>query len=54
MGDRLPELSARLDDLGGLPVQQHPEVLESVHRELVGELDQLAATGSANGARRSP
>jgi hypothetical protein len=53
MGDRLPELSTRLERLADAPVDEHPQVLEAVHRELVGELDQLAATSPGNGTRRT-
>lgn len=41
-GDRLAELAGRLAALDAEPVAEHPQVLEEVHRGLVGELDALA------------
>lgn len=46
--DRLPALAARLSELDGHPVDTHPDVLEDLHRELVGELDGLARWASSN------
>ncbi|MDQ3708609.1 MAG: hypothetical protein M3387_04745 [Actinomycetota bacterium] len=42
--DRLDELSAALAGLDAQPVEEHPPVLDAVHRALVDELDALAAT----------
>jgi hypothetical protein len=39
---RVDEALARLDELAGLPVTEHPAVFEQVHRrlrEVLGELD---------------
>lgn len=43
-GRHLEDLRARLDRLADAPVVGHPEVLDDVHRLLVGELDRLART----------
>lgn len=51
-GDRLPELAARVAGLSGAPVGEHPDVLEAVHRGLVGELDALAAASGGDRQRR--
>lgn len=43
-GEDLQDLRARLDRLTDVSVDGHPEVLDSVHRSLVGELERLART----------
>ena len=40
--DRLPGLAEQLAELDGHPVAEHPDVLESVHKVLVAELESLA------------
>ena len=55
----MDEALARLDELAGLPVTEHPAVFEQVHRrlrEVLGELDtgpagQTGAAGPAAGPR---
>lgn len=37
----LPELQRRLAELDERPVNEHPDVLESVHGQLSGDLDRL-------------
>jgi hypothetical protein len=51
--DLLADLAARLDQLADLPVGDHPQALDEVHRTLVSELDGLAGAGAADG-RGSP
>jgi hypothetical protein len=41
MSDRLADLAARLAELDEQPVRSHPDVLDELHRALVGELDAL-------------
>lgn len=40
--DPVPELAGRVRALDQLPLAQHPDVLEEVHRAIVAELDGLA------------
>lgn len=42
MDEQLTTLTERLAALADRPVTEHPAVLESVHAELVAELDRLA------------
>jgi len=55
-GDRLDELSAALTGLAAQPVDEHPPVLDAVHRGLVNELDALALSVAAErqGEGRAP
>ena len=46
---RVDEALAKLDELAGLPVTEHPAVFEQVHRrlrEVLGELDSGAPGGA--------
>lgn len=52
MTDRLPELTARLRELDDIPVADHPDVLEDLHRSLVAELDALAGSAGSTASRR--
>lgn len=52
MADPLPELRSRLAALDHAPVATHADVLEEVHRALVGQLDALAS-GAARAAAGS-
>ncbi len=38
---RVDEALSRLDELGGLPVSEHPAVFEQVHRRLAEALGEL-------------
>jgi len=40
----LKELSAQLATLDSQPVEAHPQVLEQLHRAIVKELEELAAS----------
>jgi len=43
--DRQAELEAQLASLAERPLQEHPDVLDELHRAVVAELDELAASG---------
>ena len=42
MSDHVEQLAQRLQALDGEPLGRHPDVLDEVHRGLVGELERLA------------
>jgi hypothetical protein len=55
--NRVDEALARLDELAGLPVTEHPAVFERVHRrlrEVLGELDSGAPGGAGPPGRPGP
>lgn len=45
--DLLEELAAKVAELDKAPVSTHPEVLDRLHRALVGELESLTTRGTA-------
>jgi hypothetical protein len=54
---RVDEALARLSDLDGLPVDEHPAVFEHVHRGLtaaLGALDSGAESASGSSGTRGP
>lgn len=50
----LPELAVRLETLGTLPVAEHPDLLEAVHRAVVGELEALGSGKGLAGSQAGP
>jgi hypothetical protein len=48
---RLSHLAERVRALDSAPVAAHPDVLEEVHRAIVGELESLAGAGSSSPPR---
>jgi hypothetical protein len=54
---RVDEALAKLDELAGLPVTEHPAVFEQVHRrlrEVLGELDSGEPGGAGAAGRPGP
>jgi hypothetical protein len=54
---RVDEALAKLDELAGLPVTEHPAVFEQVHRrlrEVLGELDSGEPGGAGTPGRPGP
>ena len=54
---RVDEALAKLDELAGLPVTEHPAVFEQVHRrlrEVLGELDPGEPGGAGAPGRPGP
>ena len=55
--NRVDEALAKLDELAGLPVTEHPAVFEQVHRrlrEVLGELDSGEPGGAGAPGRPGP
>ena len=55
--NRVDEALAKLDELAGLPVTEHPAVFEQVHRrlrEVLGELDSGEPGGAGAPGRFGP
>lgn len=46
MSDHIEGLSLQIELLDSEPVRTHPDVLDEVHRGLVGELERLAGVVS--------
>lgn len=47
--DPVPELAGRVRALDQQPLDEHPDVLEQVHREIVAELDRLGGRQRSTG-----
>ena len=52
MTDRIDHLVGQLEALDAQPVTAHPQVLDELHRGLVGELERLAGVVAGDGAAR--
>jgi uncharacterized Ntn-hydrolase superfamily protein len=51
---RVDAALARLDELPGVPVSEHPRIFDDVHRRLEDVLDELGSAGEDRGADPRP